>query len=61
MLKALLKCFCPPVDQTLMIQVLEALVDRSRMVNGKPMSLVDIGYNDMVRQCAIFPLMSFLI
>jgi len=33
------------VNQPLMMSIMDAITDRSRLVNGKPMSLLDVGYD----------------
>jgi len=38
-------CFGGNVDQTKMTSIMDAMSDRSRDVNGKPMSLADLGYD----------------
>lgn len=35
------------VNQTLMESVMDAMVDRSRLVDGEPTSLLDLGYSDV--------------
>lgn len=35
------------MDQKLILDVMDAVTDRSRTVNGKPMSLADVGYADV--------------
>jgi hypothetical protein len=35
------------VDQDLIVSQMSGMVDRSRMVGGKPMSLLDLGYGDV--------------
>ena len=37
------------VNQTLQMSQVDALVDRSRAVDGTPTSLLDLGYNRIVR------------
>ena len=38
------RCLPPPPD---MVQQVDALVDRSRLVSGKPTSLLDLGYTSV--------------
>jgi hypothetical protein len=35
------------VDQKLMVEVMDAIVDRSRSINGVPTSLADLGWSDV--------------
>ena len=53
------------INQATITSAMAALVDRSRLINGKPMSLADIGYTDAGEQyiakrtigaCALSPL-----
>ena len=38
--------FFGDINQTIMEQVMDAMASRSRMVDGKPTSLLDLGYNN---------------
>ena len=59
-------CYWFDVDQPLIEQAMDGLVDTSRMVDGKPTSLAELGYNnggvddrkscDGNRSCSIPPI-----